>query len=211
MKNQGLSPTMEYGKEADFSSQMFGIGSDGGQGLGCRTKQNVVDDLLVLVSDGSDLFGDGEDDMKVVCRENFGHSLLDPLRTREGLALRAMAICTAVVARPLVIAGVAAFEMTAESCGATHLDRSHDTPLSCRERPIMLLTIGFAVAAEDVRHFQLRAIHRARRLEVFGWFRLDLRRNRTRQQVQGARCRADLAGGDAQIFCGSREAGMAEQ
>jgi len=31
----------------------------------------------------------------------------------------------------------------------------------------MLLTIGFAVAAEDIRHFQLRAIHRARRLEVF--------------------------------------------
>ena len=66
MKKQVLSPTMEYGEEADFSSQMFGIGSDGGLGLGCGAKQNVVDDLFVLVSDGSDLFGDGEDDMKVV-------------------------------------------------------------------------------------------------------------------------------------------------
>jgi hypothetical protein len=32
--------------------------------------------------------------------------------------------------RPLVIAAVAALEMTAESCGSTHLDRGHDAPLS---------------------------------------------------------------------------------
>ena len=44
MKQQVLSPTMEYGKEADFGSQMLGIGSDGGQGLGHDSKQNAVDD-----------------------------------------------------------------------------------------------------------------------------------------------------------------------
>src|SRR5215469_7827291 len=87
MKNQGLSPTMEYSKEADFSSQMLGIGSNSGQSLGCGTS--------------------------------------------ERLALGAVAICAAVVARPLVITGVAAFEMPAKGCGATHLDCSHDTPLSC--------------------------------------------------------------------------------
>jgi hypothetical protein len=90
------------------------------------------------------------------------------------LAFGAMTISAAVVARPLVITAVAAFEMAAESCGATHLDRGHDASLGRGERPIMLLTIGFAVAAEDVRHFQLRAIHRARRLEVLGCFGLDL-------------------------------------
>src|SRR5256885_13156591 len=108
-----------------------------------------------------------------------------------------MTISAAVVARPLVITAVAAFEMAAESGGATHLDRGYDATLGSGERPIMLLTIGFAVAAEDVRHFQLRAIHRAQRLEVLGWFGLDLHRDRTRQQIQRARCRADLAGGDA--------------
>ena len=83
VQDQGLSPSVEYGKEADFSSQMFGIGGDGGQGLGGGSKQNVVDNFFVLVSDGSDLFGDGEDDMEIVCRKNFGRSLLDPLGTRE--------------------------------------------------------------------------------------------------------------------------------
>src|SRR5437660_9902908 len=97
MKKQVLSPTMEYGKEADFSSQMFGIGSDSGQGLGHGSKQNVVDDLFVLISDGSDLFGDGEDHMEIVCGEDFGHALLDALCTSEGLALGAMAVPTAVV------------------------------------------------------------------------------------------------------------------
>ena len=75
----------------------------------------------------------------------------------------------------------------------------------------MLLTIGFTVAAEDVRHFQLRAIQGARRLEELRRSRLDLHRNRTRQQIQWARCRAHFAGRDVQIFCGSGQAAMAEQ
>src|SRR6516165_7737829 len=122
-----------------------------------------------------------------------------------------MAVAAAVIARPLVITAVAAFEMTAKGCGATHLDRSHDTSLGRRERAVMLLTIGFAVAAEDVRHFQLRAIHRTQRLEVFGWFGLDLHRNRTRQQIQRTRCRADFAGRYAEIFCRCGQAAMTEQ
>src|SRR6266550_3789845 len=140
---------------------MFGISRDGGQALGGGSKQDAVNDLFVLVSDRSDLIGNGEHDMKIVGRENFGGLFCNPRGTREGLALGTMAVAAAAVARPLVITAVAAFEMTAESCGATHLDRGHDASLGRRERPIMLLTIGVAVAAEDVRHFQLRAIHRA--------------------------------------------------
>src|SRR6266699_3856647 len=121
-----------------------------------------------------------------------------------------MAVAATAVARPFVITAIAAFEMTAESCGATHLDRGHDASLGRGERPIMLLTIGFAVAAEDVRHFQLRAIHRAQRLEVLGWFGLVLHRDRTRQQIQRTRCRADFAGRYAEIFCRCGQGAMTE-
>ena len=62
---------------------MFGIGGDGGQGLGGGSKENAVNDLFVLVSDGSDLFGDSENHMKVVCQENFGCSFFNPSGTRE--------------------------------------------------------------------------------------------------------------------------------
>jgi hypothetical protein len=75
----------------------------------------------------------------------------------------------------------------------------------------MLLTIGFAVAAENVRHFQLRAIHHAQRLEVLRRFGLDLHRDRTRQQIQRTRCRADFAGRYAKIFGCCGQAAMTEQ
>ena len=74
----------------------------------------------------------------------------------------------------------------------------------------MLLTIGFTVAAEDVRHFQFRAIQEARRLEV-------LRRDANLPSKQGEAANpvgsmsSTLAGRDVQIFCGCLQAAMAEQ
>ena len=129
MEKQTLSPTVQYGEKADLCAQMFGIGSDRGQGLGSGSEQNAVDQIFVLVSDGSDLFGNREDDMKIVCVENFGLSLFDPLGTSERLALWAMTVSTGVVAGPFVTTAVAPLEMTAQSCGAAHLDRGHDAPL----------------------------------------------------------------------------------
>ena len=58
-----------------------------------------------------------------------------------------------------VAALIALLEVAAESRRAAHLDRGHDAPLRRGHRRAMLLSIGFAVAAEDIRHFQLRAIH----------------------------------------------------
>ena len=122
MEKQVLSPTMEYGEKADLSSEMLGIGSNGGQGLGSGSKENTVDEIFVLVSDGSNLFGNGEDDMKIMSLENFGLSFFDPLGTSERLALWTVAVAAAVVARPLVTTAVAALQVTAESCRSTHLD-----------------------------------------------------------------------------------------
>ena len=129
MKKQVLSPTVKDSEKADLSAQMLGIGSDGGQGLGRGSEEHAVDEIFVLVSDGSNLFGNREDDMKIVRWQNLGRSFFDPLGTCEGLTLWTVAVAAAVVARPLVIATVAALEMTAESCGSAHLDCGHDAPL----------------------------------------------------------------------------------
>jgi hypothetical protein len=56
---------------------------------------------------------------------------------------------------------IALFNLPSESRRTTHLDGGHDASLRCGHRPAMLLSVGFAVATEDVRHFQLRAIHRS--------------------------------------------------
>ena len=159
MKKQVLSPTVKGSEKADLGAQMLGIGDDGRQGLGSRSEENAVDEIFVLVSDGSNLFGNREDDMKIVRRQNLGRSFFDPFRTSERLAFWAMTVATGVVTGSLVITTVAPLEMTAKGCSATHHDRGHDAPLCSGERPVMLFAIGFAVAAENVRHFQLRAIH----------------------------------------------------
>jgi hypothetical protein len=70
----GSVPTVKYGEKADLGAQMLGIGSDGGKGLGSGSKEHAVDEIFVLVSDGSNLFGNREDDMKIMRRENFGGS-----------------------------------------------------------------------------------------------------------------------------------------
>ena len=83
MEKQVLSPTVKYGEKTDLGAQMLGIGSDGRQGLGSGAEEYAVDETFVLVSDGSNLFGNGEDDMKIVRVENFGGSFFNPLCTCE--------------------------------------------------------------------------------------------------------------------------------
>ena len=80
MKEQILSPTVQHGEEADLGAQMFGIGSDGGQGLGRGSEQNAVDEIFVLVSNGGDLFGEREDDMKIRESGEFPLSVFRPIR-----------------------------------------------------------------------------------------------------------------------------------
>ena len=79
---------------------------------------------------------------------------------------------------------VTPFEMTAEESCAADLDRRHDTALRDGKRVAVLFTILGTVAAEDIRHFEFWALHRARRSEILRCSRLRLRRYRSRQQVE---------------------------
>ena len=158
MKKQVLSPTVQYGEEADLGAQMFGIGRDGRQRLGRSSEQDAVDQILVLVSEGSDVFGQCKNHVEVLAVQDFGFSFFDPLCTSERLTLGAMTIAAAIVARPFVGTAVAVFEMTAEGCRATHLDRGHDAPLRRGERRTVLLTISFSIAAEDCLLYTSRCV-----------------------------------------------------
>ena len=65
---------------------------------------------------------------------------------------------TGVIRVPLMTAIVAALQVAAESGSPAHFDGSHDAPLPGGHRRAMLFAVGFAIAAEHVRHFQLRTI-----------------------------------------------------
>src|SRR6266852_2454167 len=116
MMEKILPPGVQDGEESDLCPQTFGIGSDGGQGFGRGSEQNAVDEIFVLVSNGRDLFGEREDDMKIWGLQNFRFPLFDPFRSRQRLALGAMPVATAIVAGTLVRTAVAVLEMTAEGC-----------------------------------------------------------------------------------------------
>ena len=55
----------------------------------------------------------------------------------------------------------ALLDMAAERGGAAELDGPHDAPLHKAEVPLVGGAPGGTVAAEDVRHLQLRSGHRA--------------------------------------------------
>ena len=114
MKEQILSPSVQHGEKADLGSKMLGICGDGGQRLGCCSEQNAVDEIFVLESDGRDLFGEREDDMKIVRWENLRFPFFDPCRARQRLALGAMPVAATIVAGPLVSTAVTPLKMTAE-------------------------------------------------------------------------------------------------
>ena len=108
-------------------------------------------------------------------------------------------------------APIAPLDMTAESGRAAPFDRCHDASLCGREPCAEFLTIRFAVAAKDVRHFQLRALHRARGLEVLRRRRLLLRDDRMWKQIEWAGGGADFVGCDFQVSCRCGQAAMTEQ
>jgi hypothetical protein len=51
---------------------MLGVGCNGDQGLGRDLEQQAIDDRLVVIGDVGDLSRQGEDDMEVGNRQQFG-------------------------------------------------------------------------------------------------------------------------------------------
>jgi hypothetical protein len=72
-----------------------------------------------------------------------------------------MAVAARVEAVSFVAALITTFEMAPEGRRAAQLDGGHHTSLCRRHRRAMLFSIRFAITAENIRHFQLRAIHGA--------------------------------------------------
>jgi len=123
-------------------------------------KRMAVDDGLVLEGDVGNLFRYCKDDMEVRAVEKLGFALEDPVGAGQRLALGTVTIRAGVVTGPLEAAMITLFEMAAQRGSAAKLDRLHDAEMRTRQGPV-LLTVGLAVAAEDVGDFQLRTVHRS--------------------------------------------------
>ena len=119
MVGQRGAPCVEDCGQPDAGAEMLRVGGDGDQGLGGGLKEDGVDDGLVLVGDVGDRRRQGEDDMVIFHRQQFGLSRRQPVPGGRALAFGAMAVAARIVGNVTMAAVPARGDMTAEGGSAT--------------------------------------------------------------------------------------------
>ena len=94
-----LSPSVQNGDQADLGAEAFG--GERHERLGRRAHQQGIDRLLVLKGDLGRRRRQGEDDMEIGDRQQFGLPRRKPLRSRRALTFWTMAIAARNGRRPL--------------------------------------------------------------------------------------------------------------
>ena len=89
---QGLPPAVQHSEKAGLRAQMFRISGDGQQSRGHGTKEQIVNDRLVLIRDGSNGRREREDYMEILDRQEFAAAVGEPLIASLSLTLGAMSV-----------------------------------------------------------------------------------------------------------------------
>jgi len=124
--------------------------------LDCRSEERTEDRAWRMLGERAQLARQREDDMEVPHREQPLGPRGDPLLLPQGLALGAVPVAAGIVGHADRPAGAAALDMAAELGGPAQLDRAHGATFDASETAVMSVPIRIAMAAEDVRHLQLR-------------------------------------------------------
>src|SRR5215470_18447018 len=83
---------MEHRSDADMGPEVLRIGRDREKGVGCCSKQDAIDDRLVLISDIGNLLWQRKYHMEIRHRKQIGFTCGKPFPRRCALALRAVSI-----------------------------------------------------------------------------------------------------------------------
>src|SRR3954447_7526560 len=185
---------MKHGNETDLGAEMARIGGDRAQYFRRGPEQDGVDRGLVLERDFGRRRRQGEDDVEIRHRQQFGLPFGQPGGARRSLAFRAMPVAARIVGDANETALRAAPDMAAERRGAARRDRALDAPFGAAEMAGVYLAIRLAVAAEDIRYLE----------RGHGWSASVWRRCRQLQPVERAGRVADHGGCDLGITCRGR-------
>ena len=145
MMPQCLPPSVQHREKTEASGEP--LLADFEQRLGHGAKQDAVDDARVLQRQGTELMRQCEHDMKVDDGQQVAQSLVEPLGSRGGLALRAMPIATGIVGHLAVAALVALKHVAAQGLGATGRDVAENPALL--DRSCHLPAETFLVGSHD--------------------------------------------------------------
>ena len=84
----GRAPGVEYRGHTDPGAEMFLVGGDGDRGFSTGFEQQVVNDPFVLIGDVGDRLRQGEDQVEIADRQQFGLAFGEPGSGGGPLALR---------------------------------------------------------------------------------------------------------------------------
>ena len=112
----GLPPCVQDHDDAEASIPT--VLREGLQGLGGSAEQQVVDQQAVVAGQRQQRRGQGEDDVKVLNRQQFQFPGIDPSAALAGPAFRAIAIPARVVAVLFVVAVIESIKISAQFLGA---------------------------------------------------------------------------------------------
>jgi hypothetical protein len=148
-------------EKADLGAQVLGVARDAEKGFRGGPEENAVNHFFVVEGDADKFFGNGENDMKVFNRQQFGLPAFKPFCPLRVLALRAMADPEGTPAGVIRVAGVIAlaafFDMAAGHGGTADFDGAHDAQLL--ERQPACFAVSFAVLSKNAGQFESGPAH----------------------------------------------------
>jgi len=112
MMRERLPPGVKDGEQTDFGAKTFGGEPD--RRLGRGAHQQGIDERLVLEGDLGGGGRQGEDEVEIGNRQQFGLARGEPCRPRRPLAFWTMPVAARVVGDARQAARVAMFDMPAE-------------------------------------------------------------------------------------------------
>jgi len=101
MMMEVFTPCVQNYCNTDVCSEVLGVGSNDGEGLGCSFQQQAIDDGLVLISDPTKRRRQSEHQVEIRHRQELGFARRKPSRCGLPLAFTAVPIAAANGRRPL--------------------------------------------------------------------------------------------------------------
>src|SRR5436190_10484067 len=123
MMMEVFTPCVQNCRDADVGSDVLGIGSNDGEGLGRSFQQQAIDDGLVLIGDPAKRSRQPEHQVEIRYRQELGFARRKPSRCGLLLAFTAVPIATRVICDPSMLTVLASLDVSAELGSSANLDR----------------------------------------------------------------------------------------
>jgi hypothetical protein len=145
------APGVEDTEEAwEISSEVLGISSQGGHGLGRGCEHGTVGCALVAADEGVELLGSGESEQEVVPWHLPLHLIMEPLLGLAVLAGGAVAVSAGAEVEMRFSTALTLIEGGSEGLGSTVDDSADDLEMVPWDGILEPVHVGLPIGAEDI-------------------------------------------------------------